>query len=277
MKESYSFFDETAAAHLAEQADTISDLSSSRDVQLRAAQYGIDKRHNPSQYWGIVADIGEEQSSQLYEAGKLSAKAALARQIITRTPEMFCLQEQMTAHSFPSGDAFRLAKERLSYYNSLIRSLAVSDESLKANDIARSILVSAGSTLHTPQERLIPTAQQIIRGAQHEIGFAKILSHTSLTYREATLEEDLKGSDLVLINGDDEIGFDVKASLDKVAATRGGYEDVQPFVRKRDGSIVGYSCLQDADFKGYMNIPDDIAQQRAVYVESALTNLLKIA
>src|SRR5690606_29739043 len=87
----------------------------------------------------------------------------------------------------------------------------------------------------------------MLKGVKHELAFAATLDSFGLPYRATTIQEDLKGRDLVLLLGEREIGIDVKASLSTVDVRNNG-SDGSPIAIKPNGDLVIYSLFTEKDF-----------------------------
>ena len=228
---------------------------------------GIDiETTDPAIYWEKMALYTHQKvtSSELAPAQKetLALVGYLPNFIYNKA--LLSRHEQLGARSTLSTSEIRNAKRTACAYNNLLKDFVKkhpqSPDHLEAS-LLESTLQTAGSEsrdFSTYAETAIATT---IKGIKHEIGFGAILDSLEIPHRDATIDEDLKGQDIVIIFNGQEIGVDIKASLNKVAEINPDTPDL-PYAIKNNGDLVMFSMLQDADFgNGFEPSPSQISER----------------
>lgn len=150
----------------------------------------------------------------------------------------------------------KVAKQTACAYNDLLKRFVTAypqkSSSLQAN-LLEATLATAGEDSQDIMlfaNKDIPTR---LKGIRYEVGFGAILGeiskHTDLTYRSATIEEDLNGRDFVVAFHGNEYGVDVKASTSEVDVKNNGANNT-PYAMTKYGNIVIWPLLEERDFNG---------------------------
>jgi hypothetical protein len=204
---------------------------------------------NPDAYWGAVAEhvdqLVADPSLDPLERDSLATVAYLPL-ALTHSYYLERHMDQLDPRQK------RTAKETASSYNSLLRHFVTtypqsSDGLLHALQGATLEIMGADADEFTRFAEQHLAAR--LRGVKHEIGFGRILDSLGVAHRDATLDEDLKGKDLIISYRGRDIGVDVKASLDQVDAKNRGSNGT-PVAHKPGGDLIIFSMLRDADFDG---------------------------
>lgn len=118
------------------------------------------------------------------------------------------------------------------------------------------------------------TLAACIRGAQHELGFAQILTAAGIANRPASTDEDIKGKDVIVTEpGYPALDIDVKASLTEIEAKGGANE---AFAKDPRGTFKVYSLIKDSEFAdGRFRLSDADAAQKATIIPGLLAKLRK--
>lgn len=114
----------------------------------------------------------------------------------------------------------------------------------------------------------------IARGARMEGAQQDLLEASYVPFVKGTLKEDLAGGDFILTPGDRRIKLDCKASLDKIAELRGGYDVLEESKityaihfhpkDKGEGSIIAYPGIVEADFEGKCGLSTEVIDMKAL-------------
>lgn len=233
---------------------------------------GIDMDESPTpQYWDKVADYAARSGQKAREQGESESVIALT-ELLAATPDYLIRQARLDKDNQSrtlSSDERREDRGTVSYFNGLIREVAAIEPGMSASSLAKHMAGVAVGGLPKPMHAYATDAiRSVVRGAQHEAAFKQLLEHTGRSYREATLEEDLRGIDYAVTGSDGSAAYiDVKASLSEIERLHG---ENTPFVRKPDGKIVMYSMVTDKELADRFHVDDATAQQRAKVVVDAL-------
>lgn len=274
-----------------ETSELISPETSLRDASTRIAELGFDhdfqrfladKRipidtEDPDVYWGAVA----QYTDKLLTDPSLSPLERDSLAVVASLPLALTHSYYLERHADQLQPAQRrAAKETASTYNSLLKHY-VTTYPQESDALQHSLQSAVLETMGADADEFTRfTGQHLgarLRGVKHEIGFSKILDQLGLPYREASLQEDLKGKDLIITYRGRNVGVDVKASLDQVDGKNRGSNGT-PVAVKPGGDIVIFSMLRDADFKGSFE-PDparvaEIAPAAGAILQRALNQAL---
>lgn len=232
------------------------------------------------EYWTAVGDYTETYTHDNESVSTLE-KDSFA--LIANLPAAMVASYQLDRYrdNLPSLQK-RTAKESVCSYNRLVRHFVTEypqDSDALTASLLEATLVTIGSESHDFLEKSESAIQKTLRGMMHEIGFAQILEAAGIPFREATIEEDLKGKDLIILFNGREIGVDVKASLSEIEAKHKG-DSGKPYVVKPNGDIVMFSMLLDKHFEGGFKADEshvaEIADQaRGLVIESVIKAIAK--
>lgn len=254
-------------------ADGFEELCKERDIDVTAT----DK----PEYWRAAADFAYDQASEKRESGENGTRTTL-RELLAATPDFVYTQQALDRkrHQFPNHEAYMAhrrqvpeLKERASYYNGLIRYVAEQNPDLRASRLIKQLINVTNISIEDKHLKMasVNFAREVVRGAQHELGFGQLLERTGRSFRPATVDEDLHGADYVVDGQHGPIRLDVKASLSSIEA-KGTFN--KPFaIDDRDGQVTIYSLLSDHQLADRFTVPDRIAEERGKYLETVLEEI----
>ena len=248
----------------------VTGLASDPEFQSYLADQHIDDDRSSLGYWTAVAEY--QQATLGPEADQFDS---FVQTIVAATPDAILRNTTLNEHRLNYREA-HAHKEILSYYNSLIRNFVDTFPDTKASELVANLNSAALSTIAKSSRHLQHTSAEltkaIVRGAQHEAAFGSMLESLGFPYRAATLEEDLKGMDYVveLPGLDKPIGIDVKASLSEIEAKNHHSDSAGPFAFGRDGNLVIWSMVTDAELNDGFIAPADIVTERSPIVMGGL-------
>jgi hypothetical protein len=198
-----------------------------------------------------------------------------AIELTANLPAYLIEQRKLSTGNHHGYDEYRYSKQITSYYNGVIRNFAATYPDTSVAGLRSSLLTSVSQTVHDRglRESAATSVREMIRGAQHELAFGQILGHTGLPYKEATLEEDLKGVDYTVGVNRHTLDVDVKASLTQINMR--GSEGV--FAVKDDGKIAIYSMTLDHEFHDRFFTDDETAAAKAPQLLTQLKQAQKVA
>lgn len=230
--------------------NAVADIDTNIDFQAYLSDN--NKKFNASddpEYWETMAGFTE---TYLGSNDILSPLEKESFALVTNLPTALTA----SFHLKQSGNRFypekKADKATACTYNNLIKHYVTSYPQ-KSEALQGRLLEAALATLGDGSNEFTQnTLGEILKGVRHEIGFTRILDAGGFTYREATVEEDLKGRDIVVTYDGHDIGVDVKASLSEMEAR--GSEN-SPYAIKNNGDIIMWSLLLDSQFNGYFE-PD---------------------
>ena len=257
--------------HSFDKANTyVKGLATNPEFQTYLANQQIEDDRSSLAYWSAIAEF--QQANQNPEAEPLDA---FIETIVAATPDAILRNTILNEQRLNYREA-HAHKEVLSYYNSLIRNFVENFPDTKASELVANLNTTALNTIATHSRHLQRTSDEltraIVRGAQHEAAFGDMLASLGLPYREATLEEDLKGMDYVveLPGLEKPIGIDVKASLSEIEAKNHHSDASGPFAFGRDGNLVIWSMVTDSELNDGFSAPQEIVTERSSLVMGGL-------
>ncbi len=240
-----------------------------------------------SRYWSAFGNFAQERIATMREKGAkgvaidLLELAAITPAHTYNQQYLDSLQPQLKQGGFKS-----LTPEQRDKYNHCLRQASTFNGHVR--DFAETWNPNA-SVLHGNLSKMVPmsveakdrdgASQRIaacIRGAQHELGFSQILAHAGISHRPATMEEDLKGKDIIITEpGYPALDIDVKASLSEIEA-KGGQN--KAFARDVRGNYKVYSLIKDKEFAdGRFRLDDNAAADKAAFIPTLLTDIRSAA
>lgn len=240
------------------------------EFQSYCAENNIGSDQASPNYWTAVAEY--QQATLDPEADRFDS---YIETIVAATPDAILRNTKLNEKHVKYREA-HAHKQVLSYYNSLIRNLVDTFPDTKASTLAANLKTVALATVAKDSRHLQNSSAEltkaIVRGAQHEAAFGSILENLGFPFREATLEEDLKGMDYVveLPGMDTPIGIDVKASLSEIEAKNHHSDNSGPFAFGRDGNLVIWSMVTDAELNDGFVVPPQIVSERSSIVMGGL-------
>jgi hypothetical protein len=261
-------------ALLHEARDAFYDLPFDEDFNALCVERGLDPEDTSRPaYWEAAADFAAQSSAKAREAGEDERGIAL-RELFAATPD-FIYKRKIASGDFRNypPEVYRSAKESVSYYNGLIRYVAEECHDMRASVLTKGLVGIANiSVEHEGLKQSSPDAiRDVVRGAQHEMVFGQLLEHTDRDFRTATVEEDLEGTDYVVLSPDGtEQRIDVKASQGTIVH-RGGTS--RPYVNGEYGNIIFFSLVEDRELHDRFYVTDKLAEQKAQVLQYHLDNL----
>lgn len=262
--------------------------------EARADFYGLqsedefldycDKKHidianteNPK-YWTAVADYAYNKTSYAKDSGEDTESHRLT-ELFAATPDFIYSQKQLENRHLPR-DQRRVLKERVSYYNGLIRNAAENHSSLTTTTLKKTLLGIAEKSIedHDLQSAATNMIHYAVRGAQHELGFGQLLEavcakkDSVVEFYKATVEEDLNGIDYIVEakNGRD-IAVDVKSSLSEIKS-QGNYST--PYTINMEGKLTMQSLLTDQDFEDRFYVSEGVINKKAEVLNRLFNHIL---
>jgi hypothetical protein len=224
-----------------------------------------------SQYLGFLSAVGAAQSSKNLAAG---GKPVYWRAVEVLATTPLAINENIGFEKRRSSGTWipnRASAERTSKFNHLIQSFAEDFPAVSAYDLSTAMLnvtnmMTRNKMVHHEAQGAV---NRIITGAQHEIGVKKLARAAGRHVIDATIEQDLSGTDLFISGrmSHDMLNVDAKASprVDPSTRHRG-----LPYIIDK-GRIAIFSTLISEDFGGLVVVPDSVAKQKAPNFDTILT------
>lgn len=228
--------------------------------------------HQEPVYWELMEQYQWDKSQD----ETLSGFESYAQAIAGCTPNAIMHQIALNSNHSEQAHNHKIA---LSGYNTLIRDFAANYPETSVIELTSQLQKVAHVTIAGDSRRVQTEAdyllRNILRGAQHELGFRSILDASGLDYRTTSVEEDLKGGDFIvtMANGK-EIKIDVKASLSEIDNKNKGSNNL-PYYVSNTGNLVIFSCLTDTNFGDTFSINKKTAELRVPILIGALKDALK--
>jgi len=225
-------------------------------------------------YWEAAADFADQVSAKAREAGEDERRIAV-RELFAATPD-YIYQQNIARHNrrdYADQDKYQNAKERVSYYNCLIRYVAEQCPDMQASALTKHLVGIANISVENEhlREASSEAIRTTVRGAQHELAFGQLLAHSGREFRGASTEEDLEGVDYVVVNLDGSIELiDVKASQNTIES-RGASN--RPYIRGSDGKLTMQSLVTDRELHDRFFVSESLAEQRGVTLGRLLDDI----
>ena len=121
-------------------------------------------------------------------------------------------------------DRFNALKHQAVWYNQMLNDYMYEHDNESFSTIAQTITEQALDNLPSHTHQAATTMEGILRGARTEAATRHFFDDAEIPYRPATIEEDLRGADVILTMPDGEYAIDIKKSLDQLAENNGGYD-----------------------------------------------------
>lgn len=261
--------------HFSDAAERVADQMFEPEFHALLGKAGIDiNDSDPSLYWQKMAEYTARKTGSNSELSSLEKHTT---QLIGFLPNTLLQEYHLRFHKdLLSEQEIRSAKRTACTYNNLlkdfVRTYPQDAEHLKQN-LLGGILQTVGGESIDFNEFTNMSLDTTLRGVKHEVGFGVILDTLGVEHRDATISEDLRGRDLVIMFNGHEIGIDVKASLDQVDGKNHGSENM-PYAVKHNGDVVMFSMLLEKDFAGGFTptstLVSELAPQAGGYLHQAL-------
>ncbi len=248
--------DQSLDKALTEASSAVAELSFDPSFQEHLVSSGVSvDSDNPAEYWGAVADFTENYLNDHESLSQVEKDSfALIANLPLALTNSYHLRQYGGQMSYRQR---RAAKEVVCNYNDLFKHYVTSYPA-QSDQISRHLLSATLETMGADSRDFTDHAEREIndrvKGIKHEIGFTKILDTLGVDYRGTTVDEDLKGRDIIIQFMGHEIGVDIKASLSEVDVKNRGSNGT-PIAIKTNGDLVMFSMLLEPDFKGGF-IPD---------------------
>lgn len=236
---------------LTDASTAVAELSFDQAFQGYLTEKGISQdTEDPAAYWEAVATYTDDYLAD-HEALSQAEKDSYA--LIANLPialtNSYYLRQYGAQMNYRQR---RAAKEVVCSYNDLLKhyvtTYSVQSDQM-SNHLLNATIETMGGDSHDFTDHAEKEINDRIKGMKHEIGFTKILDSLGVSYRSATIDEDLKGRDVIIQFNGREIGVDIKASLSEVDVKNRGSNGT-PVAIKPNGDLVMFSMLLEGDFKG---------------------------
>ncbi len=148
-------------------------------------------------------------------------------------------------------------------FNHALREVIDNHPSLSFTDILN-FMTEMHTTVSGPdtQKQFYTGAREVLDGMRHEIGFEQILGALpDLDYREASIDEDINGADIIVTVDNTEIPVDIKGSPRTTAFKR---------EKSYHPERIIWSQLSFEDFNGGMRISRQLAEKKAPALRAEL-------
>jgi hypothetical protein len=177
-------------------------------------------------------------------------------------------------------------KQYAVWYNQTISSYMYDHDDDSMGAISQATVDTAlGHFAHDPHHAEA-TMKQVLRGARTEAAARHFLEDSHVPVRPATIEEDLRGADLVVTIANRAFSIDIKSSLDQLARSAGSYDFantgnqlyyVEHAQGKRDAKIMLFPAFTDADLGDALRLDPETTASRgnivAVQLQRAINEL----
>ena len=190
--------------------------------------------------------------------------------ILDTVPSVIAAARQL-AHTQHRGlERVRSEIELLSRFNTQVRDYALRFPDASVNELLNGMqeIAAFPTPSHSLQGFIEYQLHAIVRGARHELAFRQIVEQSGRTIHHASTEDDLHGVDYIVQGRHRPLPVNVKASMEEI---RGRHGEQTPYSIHK-GTILVYSTVTDDDFGDSFFIPEIIAQQHAVTIDSYLHN-----
>ncbi|MBC7868707.1 hypothetical protein H7X69_00820 [Candidatus Saccharibacteria bacterium] len=176
-------------------------------------------------------------------------------------------------------------KPYMVWYNQLLSDYAYTNPQAKLSDMNRALVEQSIPSFPGQTEVVERGIKDATRGARTEAVSRQLLDRTPVDYSPGTIEDDLRGGDLIVMHNGHRIKVDIKSSLSDVAAIRGGYDKIYKehisyaiSKKKRDHNVkdqhvvVVFPGFTDLDLGDSFNLrlPEEDIQNRADFLAHQL-------
>lgn len=234
----------------------------------------LGTRQSEADYWESLASVSRQVISD--EPGDIHHGEDLLLQLFAATPDLDYKQFLYNHHhTFIPEDEYDRDKAAFSHYNHLVRAVALNFPDARASELVEALVTIAHDSLSDPVLKSYATeaVTAVVRGAQHELCFAQLLTYTAWVPEHSTENQDVHGYDFAVVARDGRSArIDVKASFyDIVAET--GYREA--YTVTRDGILIVHSFVTDEELDDHFYVPDSLAQERARDLEALLDEAVR--
>lgn len=117
-------------------------------------------------------------------------------------------------------------KPFLVWYNQLLSGYDLANPTGKMSEMAKALTEQSLLSFPYDGQGVENNTKMIMRGARTEAASQQLLSRTKLNYSPGTAQDDMRGGDVIILHKGLRIKVDLKSSLEKIAAIRGGYDKI---------------------------------------------------
>ena len=177
-------------------------------------------------------------------------------------------------------------KPYMIWYNQLLADYAYANPQATLSDMNTALIAQALPSFPSETEAVERHIKQATRGARTEAVSRELLDRTAIDYNPGTIDDDLRGGDLIVTYQGHRVKVDIKSSLSDIAAVRGGYDEIDKhqlsfaiLKARRDGNdkakhvVVVFPGFDDSDLGDSLSLhlPDEAIQQHANSLARQLT------
>lgn len=179
-------------------------------------------------------------------------------------------------------------KPYMIWYNQLLADYAYTNPQAKLSDLDTALVQQALPYFPRESEAVERNLKQAARGARTEAISRELLDRTPIDYSPGTIDDDLRGGDLIVTYKGHRVKVDIKSSIGDIAAVRGGYDAIDThhlryaiLKARSDGDdkakhvVVLFPGFTDSDMGDFLSLqlPEENIQQHA----DSLTKQLHLA
>ena len=117
-------------------------------------------------------------------------------------------------------------KPYMIWYNQLLSDYAYTNPLAALSALNSALIAQALPSFPGESEAVERNLKRATRGARTEAASRELLDRTDLDYSPGTIEDDLRGGDLIVTYGGHRDKVDLKSALNHVAAPRGAYRAI---------------------------------------------------
>lgn len=279
---------------------TVSDFATEPHFINTLQQAGVDPTdHTTPEYAEALSLYAKDYQAAYGDSGLVDPATLEQITLIANTPHFIHAQNTIThletkkrhtpKHRLPQHEyaEYLRAKKDAVEYNQQLSGYIYDHPEDTMSAIDSSLTDFALSHFPRHEQEIDWQITSTTRGARTEAVTRHLLDLFQVDYRAGTGEEDLRGADIILYYRGHAIKVDLKASLDKVAKVRGGYDElvkqqityavVHDYRDKGAGSIVIFPGFTDGELGDNCHFDGDIAQQKAIFLATQLERAAKEA
>lgn len=181
-------------------------------------------------------------------------------------------------------------KPYMIWYNQLLADYAYDNPQAKLSDMNKGLTEQSLSSFPGQTDMVEMYIKQATRGARTEAASRQLLDLTDIDYSPGTIEDDLRGGDLIVYYQGMRIKVDIKSSLSEIVKIQGGYGKIDnelssyAILKKRSDHddverhvVVLFPGFSDADLGDSLGLqlPAEQMQQRANLMATQLRSAHK--
>ncbi|MBC7943274.1 hypothetical protein H7X68_02130 [Candidatus Saccharibacteria bacterium] len=133
-------------------------------------------------------------------------------------------------------------KPYMIWYNQLLSDYVYTNPQATLSDMDTALIEQALPSFPGELESVERNIKAAVRGARTEAVSRELLDLTQIDYSPGTIDDDLRGGDLIVIYKGNRVKVDIKSAISDIAAVRGGYSEIDKhhltfaiFKARRDG------------------------------------------